>query len=163
MSSRSAASSPSLTATLRSMSDEALAGLLRRRPDLAVPQPTGFEVLATRARTALSVSRALDLLDEFTLRVFDGLRVVASSDDGGPATSAELLVTVTPDVTGVPPALHRLRELALVWGPDKQLRFSDAAAEAAGPYPAGLGRPAAELDFEAEALAADPAALRRAV
>lgn len=158
-----AAPSPSLTTTLRTMPEAELTNLLRRRSDLAVPQPAGFDALAGRARTALSVSRALDLLDEHTLRVFDGMRVVAERDDGGPVCSTGELYTVAAELDDVDAALLRLRELAVVWGPNTQLRFPDTAAEAAGPYPAGLGRPAAELGPDAAALASDPAALRRAV
>lgn len=153
----------SLAAALRRLDDESLAALLRARPDLAVPVPANLEALAGRARTAASVSRALDGLDEYTLRVLDGLRLVGTTDTDGPVTSVSLLATVTPDLAGTGAAITTLRGLGLVWGPDEQLRHPACLAEVCGPYPAGLGRPAAELSEPAAALVADAAALRRTV
>jgi hypothetical protein len=49
----------------------------------------------------------------------------------------------------------------LLYGPDDELRLVDAVDEVCSAYPAGLGRPAVELDPAAAALAADPARLRR--
>src|SRR5690606_16954840 len=115
--------------TLRSFTDAALAALLRARPDLAVPVPADMEALASRARTAASVSRALDGLDEFTLLVLDGLRLVGDSDEEGPVTAVNLLATVTPDPTGVDEAITTLRGLGLVWGPDERLRHPACLAE----------------------------------
>ncbi|GAA4909958.1 XPB/Ssl2-like helicase family protein [Stackebrandtia albiflava] len=158
------AAAESLTHTLRSMSDDALATLLRQRPDLAVPRPGDMAALAGRSRTAMSVSRALDLLDEPTLRVLDGLRLAADDPSGeAPVTSLSALSGLLTDGGDATAAVARLRELALLWGPDDRLRFPASVAEAAGPYPAGLGRPAAELGEEAAALVSDSAALRRAV
>ncbi|HZE39482.1 MAG TPA: hypothetical protein VE172_11800, partial [Stackebrandtia sp.] len=130
MATRSAAP-PSLTGTLRSFDDEALAELLRRRPDLAVPAPAHLGALADRARTSLSVSRALDTVDELSLRVLDGLRLVATEDDGGPVTSVDRLATLTQDLAPVPGVIARLRALALVWGPDGALRLPATVAEVA--------------------------------
>ena len=42
-------------------------------------------------------------------------------------------------------ALDDLRALALVWGEDDVLRLVASVPDAVGPYPAGLGRPAARL------------------
>ncbi|WP_415647357.1 helicase-associated domain-containing protein [Stackebrandtia soli] len=155
----SSATSGSLAATLRSWTNEALAELAERRTDLVVPAPVGFDELADRARTVLSVTRALDLLDAFTLRVLDGLRLIAVNG----VADVGRLATITPDRSGVDAAVARMRALALVWGPDEALRYPSSVAEAAGPYPAGLGRDAAELSEESARLVADPAALRRAV
>ncbi|ADD40223.1 helicase-associated domain-containing protein [Stackebrandtia nassauensis] len=153
----------SLAAALRAVPDETLAALLRARPDLAVPVPADMEALTIRARTPASVSRALDRLDEFTLRVLDGLRLVGTEDEDGPVTSVNLLATVTPDLSDVGVAIATLRGLGLVWGPDEELRHPACLAEVCGPYPAGLGRPAAELSSEAGKLVDDAAALRRTV
>lgn len=155
--------SSSLAETLRQLSDDDLADLCELRTDLMVPAPMSFAALADRARTTLSVSRALDMLDAFTLRVLDGLRLVSVDDDGRPVASVEALATVTPDMRDVPSAVSRLREVAIVWGPDSALRFPSCVAEVTGPYPAGLGRPAADLDETAAQLVADAAALRRTV
>ena len=152
-----------MTATLRAFDDPTLTALLRHRPDLAVPAPSDFEALATRARTPASVSRALDNLDAAALRVLDGLRLITDNPIDHPVTTTERLSEITNEPATAHRALQRLRDLALVWGPDDALRFPAALSEAAGPYPAGLGRPAAELSRESAELVDDPAALRRQV
>jgi len=64
---------------LRAADDGTLAGLLRLRPDLAVPPPADFIVLATRAGVRASVHRACEDLDTVTLAVLEAL-VVADAD-----------------------------------------------------------------------------------
>ena len=73
----------SLADDLRSRDDAALAALLRARPDLINPVPGDLGVLAVRAATRSSVSRALDRLDRFTLQTVDVLCVLPD-----PATTA---------------------------------------------------------------------------
>ncbi|MBB6038997.1 helicase-associated domain-containing protein [Phytomonospora endophytica] len=148
-----------LAVRLRRMSDEALAGLLRDRPDLAVPEPADFTALAARATARASVARALDGLDRFALQILDGLRYVAT--DG--TADLDALLTLVDDTENTLATVDRLRGLALVWGPDAQIRVSDAAADLLGRYVAGLGRPAEELDPDVAAVVADPATLRRTI
>ncbi|HEY0485944.1 MAG TPA: helicase-associated domain-containing protein [Mycobacteriales bacterium] len=119
---------------LRSLDDGALVALLRARPDLAAPVPADLSVLATRAQVRLSVARALEGLDLFTLEVLDAVRI---------APSVAEVVAMAGE--GARPALDRLRELVLVWGEDDALHVVSPVTEAAGPYPAGLGRPVGEL------------------
>ncbi len=161
---------------LRASSDDELGALLQRRPDLAVPVPADLSQLASRVQSRVSVARALDGLDRFTLEVLDGLRYV-SGDGGSPvATLLTLTAEAGVDSTQVRAALQRLRELHLVFptdlpSADGHLRLVGAVEELMGPYPAMLGRPAAVLALEADreppvdvaALAADPAGLRRAL
>jgi hypothetical protein len=173
---------------LRSLPDEALAALFRLRPDLVVPVPTDMSALAVRVQSRVSVARALDGLDEFTLRILDAARLTrraaaappTSGTDGAPAgdseagageTSVEEILTfVVGSATGdrrrteraaVRAAIDRLRALFLLYGPEEALRVAAGVDEVCSPYPAGLGRPAAELDPTAAVLVSDPARLRR--
>ena len=58
-------------------------------------------------------------------------------------------------------AVQRLRDLCLVVGPDAAVKLAPAVDELTSPYPAGLGRPADELDPDVAMLVADAAGLRR--
>ncbi|MEO3743617.1 helicase-associated domain-containing protein [Plantactinospora sp. B5E13] len=154
---------------LRALPDEALAALFRLRPDLVVPVPTDLSALAARAQSRVSVARALDGLDEFTLRILDAARLTRTGDDA--ETSTEAIVTLAVGEgggsrrrtgrTAARTAVDRLRALFLLYGLEQSLRVSAGVDEVCSPYPAGLGRPAAELDPETAALVADPARLRR--
>ncbi|HWH00561.1 MAG TPA: hypothetical protein VNV66_14845, partial [Pilimelia sp.] len=148
---------------LRGLSDEALAGLLRHRPDLVVPVPADLAGLAARAQSRVSLARALDGLDEFTLRILDAARLTADPDRGTTTEAAILDLVPAGLRDAARSALDRLRDLALLYGPTGALRPVGGLAEVCPPYPAGLGRPAAELDPAAAALHADPAGLRRAL
>ena len=146
---------------LRAASDDELGALLQLRPDLAVPVPADISQLAGRVQSRVSVARALDGLDRFTLEVLDGLRYVRGEDG---CASVETLLTLTAaagvDSARVREAVDRLRQLRLVYSPyvhgdDNQLCLVGVLDELLGPYPAGLGRPAAELVEEAWASSPD--------
>lgn len=156
----------SLSDHLRTLPDDALAALLALRPDLVVPVPADLSALAIRAQSRVSVARALDWLDQFTLQILDAARLTRDPADGVTSTEAVLAMATAeprpPAPTTVRTALNRLRALFLVYGPECELRVVPSVDEAS-PYPAGLGRPAAELDPQAAVLCADPAGLRRTV
>jgi hypothetical protein len=121
----------SLADDLRAREDDALAALLRARPDLRTPVPADLTALAARATTRPSVQRALDHLDEFTLQVVDVL--VALPDRATPADVRRLL--------GADPEapLAVLLEQALLYGGD-ELTLVRTVREVIGD-PAGLGPP----------------------
>src|SRR5919204_2541613 len=77
---------------LRALPDHELAALVTLRPDLVVPVPADLSALAVRAQSRLSVARALDGLDRFTLEVLDALRLARGVTDGcapgSPASAA---------------------------------------------------------------------------
>ncbi|WP_020669952.1 helicase-associated domain-containing protein [Amycolatopsis nigrescens] len=131
----------SLADWLRSASDDALAALLRTRRDLATPPPADTGVLATRAGTPGSVTRACEDLDTYTLSVLDAL--LLAGGDTGPVTLAAVTELAGTDVRA---AVDRLRGRAVVWGEDDALHVVPAAREVSGPHPAGLGAAAPELD-----------------
>lgn len=155
--------STSLADQLRNLPDADLGALLRARVDLAVPAPADFAALATRAQSRLSVARALEGLDQFNLEILDAVRLAAAG--AGTAALPDVVALAT-DGSGATPeqvrqAVDRLRALAIAYGPDEAVALVPVVAELCSPYPAGLGRPADELDPAAGSLAGDPAKLRR--
>ncbi|SDZ38704.1 Helicase conserved C-terminal domain-containing protein [Micromonospora pattaloongensis] len=146
---------------LRSLPDEALGALLQLRPDLVMPVPADISALAVRAQSRVSVARALDALDQFTLQILDGVRLTRDPGDGTTSVEAVVAAAQGVDATATRAALDRLRARFLVYGPDSALHVVASVDEVCSPYPAGLGRPAAELESRTAALCADPARLRR--
>jgi Helicase conserved C-terminal domain len=130
---------------LLSQDDESLTALLRARPDLAVPAPADSTVLANRAGIPASVARACEDLDRFTLAVLSAL--VIADADVTPVRRQDMAQLLGLDVTAgrIQRALDALRCRMLVWGEDEALTVVPAARQVLGPYPAGLGRPMAEL------------------
>ena len=119
--------------------------LLVGRPDLAVPLPADLGQLAGRATTTASTSRALDRLDRWHLQVLETVVVVAGVADAAPDDRvADLLPDAAPE--SVSAALSRLRDLALLWGADHDLRPTSSVRDAFGSDPGGLGPSAAALD-----------------
>lgn len=152
---------------LRSLPDEALGALLQLRPDLVVPVPADLSALAVRAQSRVSVARAIDGLDQFHLQILDAVRLTRDPGDGRTSIDAVVAVAATPpqgaDAAVVRAALNRLRALFLVYGPETALQVTTGVDEVCSPYPAGLGRPAADLDARTAEICADPARLRRTV
>lgn len=153
-----------LTDYLRALPDSALAALFGRRPDLVTPPPTDVAALAARAQSRVSVARALDGLDLFTIEVLDAARLTRDPHDGDTTSLAAVLALAgAAEADQVRTAVRRLQDLLILYGPDEALHLVAAVDEVSSPYPAGLGRPAQLLDPSAAALADDPAALRRAL
>jgi Helicase conserved C-terminal domain len=156
---------PTFADYLRTLPDDELGTVLRLRPDLVVPVPADFSALAVRAQSRVSVARALDGLDQFHLEVLDALRLSRDPETASTSVDAVLALAAAEksgaDPAAVRDAVSRLRALALVYGQDAALRVVSGVDEVTSPYPAGLGRPAAQLDAGTAALCADPAQLRR--
>ncbi|WP_253888803.1 helicase-associated domain-containing protein [Actinokineospora diospyrosa] len=147
-------SGTTLTDWLRARGDEALAAVLRARPDLATPRPANTGVLAARAATRASVARVAEGLDTFTLAVLDALLAAGADREPVPLTVVDIDVSAQ----RVRAAVRQLRDLAVAWGEDDAISLVPAAREAGGLFPTGLGRPSPALDDVdvAEAVAALP-------
>lgn len=129
-------------AELAGRRDEELAELLRHRPDVAVPPPADFEVLASRLSSQHSVSRAAETVDRFVLQVLEAL-VLA------PADETELASFCQVPVADVDRAAERAWRLGLVWRDGEgRLQPVTGVRSAVGQYPLGLGRPFATLVTE---------------
>lgn len=134
----------SLTEWLRARTDAQLADLLRRRPDLALPAPADLSTLASRLSVRTSIQRAVDGLDAFSLRLLEAIALMVGKDAPlALADTTELLGPLTDD--DLARGLDELVTLALVWGAPTRLHLAGSVREALGSYPAGLGRPAAQL------------------
>ncbi|MET8182846.1 helicase-associated domain-containing protein [Streptomyces sp. NPDC005336] len=103
-----------LAEELRTRPDDALAALLRARPDLLSPVPNDLTQLATRAGTRASVVRAVERLDRFALQTAEALAVapdpcpyetlsaLMTGDENLPAEVADAAAAEVPaDVAGV--------------------------------------------------------------
>jgi hypothetical protein len=147
----------SLAEDLRTRDDQAIAELLRLRPDLVHPVPADLGALSTRATTGPSTSRALDRLDAFAIAVVTALGALPD-----PTSYADLRAGL-PGVTEATlrPVIARLRALALLWGDDDELHVVRPVREALGTYPAGLGPAMAESRRGVAQYAEDPTEVER--
>jgi hypothetical protein len=137
------APSRTLADDLRSRDDDALAALLRARPDLLSPVPGDLTQLATRAGTRASVVRAVERLDRFALQAAEALAI---GPDPCPYETLQALLTgiaPTEETTAavdarLPQALRTLRARALLWGGDDRLRLVRTARTVLAPAPPGI-------------------------
>ena len=125
---------------LRGWPDDRLAALLAARPDLVVPAPQNSAQLASRASTRASVLRALDQLTRLELVVLDALAAL-----DGRAPLSRLRAVVHAGTPGFDAVLTRVRDLALVWGEDDDLRLVSAVTETLATTVSGLGPAAGVL------------------
>ncbi|GAA3059034.1 helicase-associated domain-containing protein [Nesterenkonia aethiopica] len=108
-----------LARRLSSRDDDAVAALLRSRPDLVHPSPGDFTGLAVRAQSDMSLRHCLQRLDA------GAFAVLAAATAGRPLTG------LTEDA--LDPVLSRLARLGLIFAPDDRPAASSAptAADAA--------------------------------
>lgn len=130
-----------LAEDLRRRSDDALAQLLRARPDIGIPAPSDTSQIASRAVMRVSVSRALDRLDTGHLHVIEALMVAEA-----PVTATKVRALTQSPRTYVDSAIAALRDLALVWGSGRDLHVVRTVHDVLGPHPAGLGPPSPTID-----------------
>lgn len=130
------------TEWIRGRTDEQLRALVTARPELITPVPAHLEGLAARASSPSAIARVLDRLDRFTLAVIETLAV-----RDGPIRKTALRELIGAALAAGKPepaltaALDRLRELALVYGPDTALEPAPGVRKVLED-PAGLGPPA---------------------
>lgn len=138
----------SLADWLRGRTDEQLLTLLRLRPDLAAPPAQELTTLSARIPVRSSLQRCLDNLDAFALHVLQALAVL--TEPSADAVAAGMDATAQ-DVTA---AVERLYDRALIFDAP-EVRFVAGLPDLLGPYPLGLGAPAADLlaDVPAQLLA----------
>lgn len=133
------------TEWIRGRTDAQLRALVSARPELITPVPAHLEGLASRAGSPSAIGRVLDRLDRFTLAVVETLAVQRK-----PPTKAalrRLLAKALAEGEAGPAletALARLRELALVYGPDSAIEPAPGVVKVLDD-PAGLGPPVAEV------------------
>jgi hypothetical protein len=139
-----------LAEDLRRRGDDAVATLLRLRPDLLTPLPGDLSQLATRAGTRASVVRALERLDRFTLQTAQALAIAPDPCPYGTLLSLLSGDDGAPDVAeALPHAVATLRKAALLWGEHDRLRLVRTARDLLAPTPTapsatGLGPTVAE-------------------
>ncbi len=133
----------------RERDDPRLVELLLERPDLAIPDLTGFAQLASRATTRHSVSAAVDQLNAFELWV------------AGQVSALSSFQGVSLGHTGVEPAdmaaaVERLLTLGLVWGGDDNLRPVRALSATLSPAAAPGEPPSSHPPSLVETTRVDP-------
>lgn len=130
-----------LAAWLRAQDDAWLAQLIQQRPDAAFPMPNDISTLSARLGSRVSVSRALDTLNQWDLQVLSGLVLLGSSGDA--KSVAAMAHGATDDQVNA--SFDQLRDLALIWGESEAMNVAAPVRDAMPRYIAGLGRSAAEL------------------
>lgn len=131
-----------LATWLADLPDDQLIALLRHRPDLAQPPPSGVVALAARAQARQSINAACDDLDFLRLAVLDALLLAHADTVAVPADRLPALLGQRAPEADIRAALADLATRALVWG-DTAIRV---AAEADAGLPWHPGQATAESE-----------------
>ncbi|QWC84110.1 helicase-associated domain-containing protein [Nocardioidaceae bacterium] len=129
-----------LAEQLRAWPEERVARLLELRPDLAQPAPQDSAQLAARVGTRSSVVRAVDRLTLLELAVLDAVVL-----HEGRVSLPRLLQVVHASEEAVADATARLRDAALLWGTEQDLRALSTLRDVVGTALSGLGERLGQL------------------
>jgi len=143
-----------LTQMFRERDDPRLVELLLERPDLAVPDLTGFSQLASRATTRHSVGAAVDQLNAFELWVAGRVSALSSFEVADLAPAGL-------DPGDLAAAVERLLTLGLVWGGEGNLRPVRALSATLGSAAALSGPPPSQPPTFVEADGISPATVTK--
>lgn len=143
-----------LTQMFRERDDPRLVELLLERPDLAVPDLTGFSQLASRATTRHSVGAAVDQLNAFELWVAGRVSALSSFEVADLAPAGL-------DPGDLAAAVERLLTLGLVWGGEGNLRPVRALSATLGSAATLSGPPPSQPPTFVEADGISPATVTK--
>ncbi|WP_327089082.1 helicase C-terminal domain-containing protein [Nonomuraea sp. NBC_01738] len=131
------------TEWIRGRTDDQLRALVSARPELITPVPAHLEGLAARASSPSAIGRVLDRLDRFTLAVVETLAVRGRTSKARLREALGRSLAEGKPEPSLSAALERLRELALVFGPDSGLDLAPGVRKVLDD-PGGLGPPVAD-------------------
>src|SRR5699024_3602024 len=126
---------PTLTGWLEQLDDDQLSGILRNRPDTALPLPPGLGSLAARLQLRASIQRAVHKLSALELAVLEA--AANAGAELNPITAPEVVdrlhralrhSTAVPTAEQIGKALDRLRQLALVFGGERFMILPETMA-----------------------------------
>lgn len=157
---RAAGSEPDFPAWLSGLSDDALVRVCELRPDVATPAPASVDVLASRLRLPASTARAVGTLTWPELLVLATVAALGAESGAVPPGAVADRLGVDDDEPVLHAAVARLRDLALLWGGEGELRMVPVtgvavrSAPVVAPHP---GEPAGTALEEAWAGLSQPA------
>jgi hypothetical protein len=126
---------------LRGRSDDDLVKLFELRPDLITPIPADIASLATRATSAPSLIRAIELLNRWQLNLLEACATFENA-----FTASDVIELTDPSAKGT---LEELWSLALLYRDGKKFRTPRAVKDILGENLAGLGPSVAHaIDFK---------------
>lgn len=139
----------SLADDLRGRSDAQILSLLADRGDLTHPIPPSISDLARSANTSGSISSALDQLSATDLTVLEASCALVPDHKLTVKLLEDSLHSGPPQIVE---SVSKLWRLALLWGPENDLRVPSAVRESMGPQPCGIDQVIRSRDPKAATL-----------